>query len=96
MLEFPIKTYLYITIYHMCRFTPDQGFGAGLSLAPFASSQSDHYTDETTKVCVYFTYNGWLFNYKCFSFQSTSLNLDTERPSNSGLDDLNRGNVDGK
>lgn len=53
--------------------TPDQGFGAALSLAPF-STPSDQYSDVKDR--------------------STSLNLDTERPSHSGLDDTYRPNLD--
>ncbi|XP_037034362.1 OCIA domain-containing protein 1-like [Bradysia coprophila] len=54
--------------------TPDQGFGAGLALAPFQSA-TEKYSDELQR--------------------STSLNLDTERPSMSGLDDTFRPNLDG-
>lgn len=56
------------------QLSPDQGYGTGLSLAPF-SSPTDSYSDEATR-------------------KSSSLDMDTNRPSNPGLDDVYRPTLD--
>lgn len=61
-------------------FTPDQGFGASLGMAPFANqpSSTEQYSDE-----FYSQLN-----------KSNPLDLDTDRPLMSELDGENRGDVD--
>lgn len=70
---------LLCNISYLFSLAPDQGFGSGLSLAPFAPS-GDHYSDEHLKE----------------STQGSALDLDINRPANSGLDDVNRPSLDCK
>lgn len=61
-------------------FKPDQSLSMGMALGSFTPNASDVYTDEDMQ-----PHN-----------KGNALNLDTERPSFAGLDDIYRPNLDSK